>query len=299
MSILYAGSTESCNDKSKFIDLLTTNEIIKIINQEDQFVAQAVANESEKIVYVVDEITQRIRLGGRLFYIGAGTSGRLGVLDASECPPTFSVEHDLIIGIIAGGDKALRHAIEGAEDSENDGHKDLTNYLINENDSVIGISASGNTPYVLGALHYAKRKGAFTIGLCNNQVNKFSSIAHMVIIPIVGPEIITGSTRMKAGTAQKLVLNTISTAVMIKLGKVYGNLMVDLKVSNAKLLRRAISIVRQVCQINDADSLALLERCQFSPKVAIVCYLGDYTPEQAKVKLDQFSGNIREALKFG
>lgn len=296
MNMLFSGSTESSNDNSHSIDMLSTDEIIQIINQEDHFVAQAVAKELEKIVIVVDEITPRILDGGRLFYIGAGTSGRLGVLDASECPPTFSVEQDLVVGIIAGGDKALRYAIEGAEDSESDGQEDLSKYAINEKDSVIGISASGNTPYVLGALHYAKSMGALVIGLCNNLENKFSSVAPMVIMPVVGPEIITGSTRMKAGSAQKMVLNAISTAVMIKLGKVYGNLMVDLKVSNAKLLRRAISMVMQVCQIDEAQSLALLKQCEFSPKVAIVAHLRCCTPAQAKFMIDKHSGNIRNAL---
>jgi len=221
----------------------TTEEIVASINKEDATVAMAVANASEHIVQLIDAVYGNMREGGRLFYIGSGTSGRLGILDASECPPTYGVPHDWVIGIIAGGDGAIRKAVEFAEDDTNQAWKDLKEYAIDENDFVIGITASGKTPYVMGGLEMCREHGVLTGSIVCNSNSPVSSLSDFPIEVIVGPEVVTGSTRMKSGTAQKMVLNMISSTVMIKLGRVKGNKMVDMQLSNDKLVDRGTRMI--------------------------------------------------------
>ena len=225
------------------LEQMSTLELIENINKEDKTVAFAVEKEKLKIEKLVDVIVDKMKIGGRLFYMGAGTSGRLGVVDASECPPTFGVDHGLVVGLIAGGDKAIRSAVEFAEDSVNQGWKDLKENNINENDVVIGIAASGTTPYVIGALEECKKNNILTGSITCNPKSPIDLLADFSVCPEVGPEFVTGSTRMKSGTAQKLVLNCISTTVMIKLGKVIGNKMVDMQLSNDKLVDRGTKMV--------------------------------------------------------
>ncbi len=240
------------------LELKTTKELLVGINNEDQTVAIAVAQELEQIGKLVDATVERMQKGGRLFYMGAGTSGRLGIVDASECPPTFGVPHGMVIGIIAGGDKAIRKAVEFAEDDKQQGWKDLLEFDINENDVVVGIAASGTTPYVLGALETAKSKGIITGGISCNPDSPLSKLADIAITPVVGPEFVTGSTRMKSGTAQKLVLNMLSTAVMIRLGRVKGNKMVDMQLSNEKLVDRGTRMVMDETGLDEKTANELL-----------------------------------------
>ena len=234
--------TESAS-RHNHLEKMSTRELLENINKEDQTVALAVENEIPIIEDFVNACLERMQKGGRLFYLGAGTSGRLGIVDASECPPTFGVPQGLVIGIIAGGDQAIRKAVEFAEDDREQGWKDLLEYEINENDTVVGIAASGSTPYVLGALETAKSKGILTAGISCNPGSPLSLLADYGITPEVGPEFVTGSTRMKSGTAQKLVLNMISTSLMIKLGRVKGNKMVDMQLSNNKLVDRGVKMI--------------------------------------------------------
>ena len=238
------------NSNHNNLENKSTIEILNNINYEDQKVAVAVKAEIESIQSLVDDVAERMKNGGRLFYIGAGTSGRLGILDASECPPTFGVADDLVNGIIAGGDSAIRKAVEYAEDDIYKGWKDLKSYNINENDSVIGIAASGTTPYVIGTLDICNKNHILTGGITCNPGSPLDNIAKHAIVPIVGPEFITGSTRMKSGTAQKLILNMISTSLMVKLGKVKGNKMIDMQLSNNKLISRAEKMVMEELNIN-------------------------------------------------
>ena len=238
------------NSNHNNLENKSTIEILNNINYEDQKVAVAVKAEIESIQSLVDDVAERMKNGGRLFYIGAGTSGRLGILDASECPPTFGVADDLVNGIIAGGDSAIRKAVEYAEDDIYKGWEDLKSYNINENDSVIGIAASGTTPYVIGTLDICNKNHILTGGITCNPGSPLDNIAKHAIVPIVGPEFITGSTRMKAGTAQKLILNMISTSLMVKLGKVKGNKMIDMQLSNNKLISRAEKMVMEELNIN-------------------------------------------------
>lgn len=241
------------------LDQMSVNEILEGINQEDQKVAIAVQKSIPQISALVEEIIPRMQKGGRLFYIGAGTSGRLGVVDASECPPTFGVDHNMVIGIIAGGDTAIRKAVEFAEDNQNGGFKDLEQYNINDLDTVIGIAASGTTPYVVGALKKCNEEGILTGGISNNPNSPVSQTAKFPIEIIVGPEFVTGSTRMKSGTSQKLVLNMISTSIMIQLGRVKGNRMVDMQLSNNKLVDRGTLMVQKALNIEyqEAENLLL------------------------------------------
>jgi N-acetylmuramic acid 6-phosphate etherase len=247
---------ESLHDN---LDQMSVNELLQGINQEDQKVANAVQQVIPQIEALVQEVIPRMRKGGRLFYLGAGTSGRLGVVDASECPPTFGVDHDMVIGIIAGGDSAIREAVEFAEDNETGGFKDLEQYNINVLDTVIGIAASGTTPYVVGALKKCNSEGILTSGITNNPNAPISEVAQFPIEVIVGPEFVTGSTRMKSGTSQKLVLNMISTTIMIQLGRVKGNRMVDMQLSNNKLVNRGTLMVQKALNIDylKAESLLL------------------------------------------
>ena len=250
--------TESESNHSN-LEKASTLELLTGINKEDQTVALAVEKEIAQIEKLVDAVVERMQKGGRLFYLGAGTSGRLGIVDASECPPTFGVPQGIVVGLIAGGDSAIRKAVEFAEDDKEQGWKDLLEFDINANDTVVGIAASGTTPYVLGALETAKSKGILTGGISCNPGSPLTLLADVAITPVVGPEFVTGSTRMKSGTAQKLVLNMLSTAVMIKLGKVRGNRMVDMQLSNEKLVDRGTKMIMEATGLDYETSAKLLE----------------------------------------
>jgi N-acetylmuramic acid 6-phosphate etherase len=287
--------TESRNPASEHIDQLSTLDMLRIINEEDAKVATAVAVELPHIAKAVDAIAARFEQGGRLFYIGAGTSGRLGVLDASECPPTFSVPPTLVQGLMAGGDEALRKSSEATEDLPEQGAADLAAAGFTQQDALVGIAASGRTPYVIGAMQHAKSLGALTISLTCVPGSQMAAIADIAIAPVTGPEILTGSTRLKAGTATKLVLNMLSTGVMIKTGAVYGNLMVNVQPTNAKLVDRAQRIIAAATGADQPTAAKLLEQSG-SVKVAIIMHKLSLTPEAAKAKLAAAKGRLAEAL---
>ena len=289
--------TEQTHPASAHLDSLPTNKILGVMNYADQEVPDAVGRELGRIAQAVDAITAAIEAGGRLFYIGAGTSGRLGVLDASECPPTFNVPPELVQGIIAGGDSALRRSSESAEDDPSSGARDLLAAGFRKGDAVVGIAASGRTPYVLGAVQKARELGGITCGVACTPNAELSSLVEFPMEPCPGPEILTGSTRLRAGTATKLVLNMISTAVMIKLGHVYGNLMVNVQPSNQKLERRAVEIIRQTTGVSAERAAELLEQSGRSVRTAIVMEKKNMTRDQAERQLAQSKGRIREALK--
>ncbi len=289
-------STEGRNERTTNIDKEDSFGIIKLINDEDKTVAIAVEKALLSIAKVVDASYETLKNKGRIFYIGAGTSGRLGVLDASEMPPTFNVSNDMIIGIIAGGELALRNPIEGAEDSETEAENDLKKYNFNENDMLIGIAASGRTPYVIGGLEYANDINAKTASISTSSNSKIGKIAKLAIEAVVGPETITGSTRMKSGTAQKMVLNMISTGTMIKLGKVYENWMIDVKASNDKLVERAIQMVINITNESRDIVISRLEECDFSPKLAVVMIKKGITKEEAIFIIEENNGKIGEIL---
>lgn len=265
-------TTEKRNERSNDIDKLSTLEIVELINSEDKLVADAVAVQCKEIAAAVNIIVERMQRRGRLFYVGAGTSGRLGVLDASECPPTFGTDPSLVQGIIAGGNGALVRSVEGAEDHPEGGANEIDKNQIQAADIVVGIAACGVTPFVRGALARARKLNAATIFFTCAPESVNNVVADIIINPVVGPEVITGSTRMKAGTATKLVLNILTTASMIRLGKVYGNLMVDLKATNAKLLDRTIRIVMELTDLCREEAEALLERARGELKNAVVMY---------------------------
>lgn len=290
--------TEKSNEKTKNIDKKSTMEILRIMNEEDKKVAYAVEKELPSIEKAVEKIVASFQSGGRLIYIGAGTSGRLGILDASECPPTFSTDKDQVIGIIAGGYGAIIDAMEGAEDNIEAGKTDLKSVNLTKTDTVVGITASGNTPYVLGAIEYANSRGATTIGLSCNKNSKLPKLAKIPITPIVGPEVITGSTRLKAGTAQKMVLNMLTTASMIGIGKVYGNLMVDLNPSNEKLIDRSKRIIMEATGIDEEKAERYLELSGNSPKIAIVMIETNCNYEEAIYLLDKFDGSIYKSIRY-
>jgi N-acetylmuramic acid 6-phosphate etherase len=292
-------STERRNPNTADIDTLSTAEMLQRINAEDAGVADAVAGQIDHIARAVDGIVARIQKGGRLIYIGAGTSGRLGVLDASECPPTYSAPPELVVGLIAGGDHALRHPVEHVEDQPEAGARALKDLDVSAKDTVVGIAASGRTPFVLGAMEHAQDVGALTVGISNSKDSKLSAAVDIPIEVVTGPEVITGSTRMKAGTAQKLVLNMLSTATMIRLGKTYGNLMVDVQPSNAKLRVRAIGIVRDAAGISEEDARVALEHAGGDVKAAIVSSLLGISPDEARSRLQAASGRVRSALEGG
>lgn len=279
------------------LDIMSSFEIVKAMNDEDRNVPSAIEKALDRIASAVDEIVKTFKNGGRLFYIGAGTSGRLGVLDASECPPTFGVNHDMVIGIIAGGDSALRNPIEGAEDSFELCQKDLENYQFSENDILCGIAASGRTPYVIGGLRYARSIGAKTIAVACNIDSEIGREADIAIEVTPGPEVLTGSTRLKAGTCQKLILNMLTTASMVRMGKAYQNLMVDVVQSNEKLVSRARKIVMEAtgCDMNTAVST--LEKAGGSCKLAIVMILTDSSEEEAAKLLEKAQGHVRDTLE--
>lgn len=288
--------TEQANPNSRNIDQLSTIDILTTINNEDQRVALAVREVLPQISEAVDAVYTRMKRGGRLIYTGAGTSGRLGILDAAECVPTFGTPPELVVGVMAGGPEAVFHGIEGAEDKPENGRADLEALSLTEADAVVGIAASGTTPYVLGALAYARDLGALTIGIACNAPAPVLEAAQIKIGVLVGPEVITGSTRMKAGTAQKLILNMISTAVMVRLGKVYGNLMVDMQIANDKLARRARGIVQQVTGVSAEQADALLKEADGHAKVAIVMQRRGVDADTARALLAEAEGQIRQII---
>lgn len=289
--------TEKRNPNSFGIDCKSTEEIVKIFHNEDRKALEAVERESDSIGEAIELVVDAFKRGGRLFYIGSGTSGRLGVLDASECPPTFSTDPELVQGIIAGGDTALRRSIEGAEDYPENGANDLVKAGVTEKDVVMGISTSGQTPYVLGALEKADELGAKTIFFsCNPPAKEIVELVDLCITPIVGPEIIAGSTRMKAGTATKLVLNTITTSSMIKIGKVYNNLMVDLQTWNVKLVARAKRIIAEITGVDHDTAGEYLEKAEGDAKVAIVMADKRICREKALERLESNDGFLRKIL---
>ena len=288
--------TEERNPLTTDIDTLPTFEMLTLINAEDQKVALAVRDELPHIAAAVDAITTRMQRGGRLVYIGAGTSGRLGVLDASECPPTFGTLPELVVGLIAGGPAALTEAVEGAEDDRKGGAEEIAELDLNANDCVVGIAASGRTPYAIGGLEEAKRRGALTVSLACNRPSPLEELAEIGIAPIVGAEVISGSTRLKAGTAQKMVLNMLSTAVMIRLGKTYSNLMVDVQATNLKLRQRALRIVASATGLGLEQAGELLQACEGEVKTAIVAELAGISPEMARERLRATGGYVRRAI---
>ncbi len=289
--------TEQRNEASAQIDLMSTEDMVRLINQEDHHCAEAVARVLPEIARSVDLITEQLRRGGRLFYAGAGTSGRLGVLDAAECPPTYGVSPDLVVGLIAGGDSAFLKAVEGAEDSRELGRQDLIDHHFCEKDALVGIAASGRTPYVIGAMDYAREIGAPVMALTCCRGSEMSRHADVTMAPVPGPEVITGSSRMKSGTCQKLVLNMLSTCVMVKMGKVYGNLMVDVQATNEKLVNRAIRIVSTAAGVPESQAEAALKKCGFSCKTAIVMLLLGTEAAEAERMLSESEGRIALTLK--
>lgn len=286
--------TEYRNENTKDIDIISTIEMVKKMNDEDKIVALAVEEELENIASAIDLIAKQFLKGGRLFYFGAGTSGRLGVLDASECPPTFSVDSEMVQGIIAGGDTAFKNAVEGAEDDFEQGIKDAQ--VLQKDDVAVVISASGNPKYLLGVLEQAEKVGTKTIGVTCNSEGRVAEDAGIVICPEVGPEVITGSSRLKAGTAQKMILNMLSTGAMIKIGKTYENFMIDLKASNEKLKDRAIKIVSQIAEVNQAEALAMLMKSSWEIKVAIVAIKLNMDVPKARLELKRHSGVLRKVF---
>ncbi|MBI1280823.1 MAG: N-acetylmuramic acid 6-phosphate etherase [Anaerolineaceae bacterium] len=288
--------TEQPNPSSEQIDMLSPLEIVQIINREDQMVAKAVEAALPQIAQAVEAITSRIEQGGRLIYIGAGTSGRLAVLDAAECVPTYSVPPDLVQAIMAGGERALVHSVEGAEDDRALARRNLEALPLTSRDTLVGIAASGTTPYVLEAVTYARELGAVTVGIACNIPAPLLDAVDIPIGVVSGPEVIAGSTRMKAGTAQKLILNMLSTATMIRLGKVYGNLMVDVSVSNDKLLRRAQGLVAKITGVEADRAAELLNQARNEVKTAIVMERKQVDPAKARELLAQANGHLRRVI---
>jgi N-acetylmuramic acid 6-phosphate etherase len=287
--------TETRHPDTAKIDQLSTLEMLEVINAADRSVADAVHTELPRIAQAVDGIAERMEKGGRLFYTGAGTSGRLAVLDASECPPTFNVDPGLVVGLIAGGDYALRHSIEGAEDDPLQGEEDLKKHGLAAGDTLVGIAASGRTPYVLGGMAYANQLGALTVGLSCVPGSDVERRAKIAITPAVGPEVITGSTRLRAGTATKLVLNMLSTGAMIRTGMVYGNLMVNVQPTNEKLKDRAIRIIAAATGVDEDKAATLLTQAG-TVRVAIVMQKLSISREQATQRLEAAQGRLRAVL---
>ncbi len=290
-------TTESRNDATMHLDEMTIKEILETMNDEDQKVPQEIRKSIPNLTKVIEITTQQFRAGGRIIYMGAGTSGRLGVLDAAECVPTFNTSSDEVIGLIAGGQKAMTMAVEGAEDSAPLAAEDLQHIHLNEKDVVIGIAASGHTPYVIGGLQYANDVGAHTISIACNTDAKISKVANTSIEVNVGPEILTGSTRLKSGTAQKLILNMISTVTMVGVGKVYDNLMVDVKATNQKLIDRSIRIIQDICDISQQQSQQLYKSADQNLKIAIVMHMCDISKVEATKRLEDNNHIIKQAIK--
>lgn len=286
--------TEYRNENTKDIDLLSTIDVVRKMNEEDQIVAKVVGDVASDIATAIDMIAKAFLKGGRLFYFGAGTSGRLGILDASECPPTFSVDPSMVQGRIAGGEKALLSAVEGAEDNFEAGQKDAE--ILTGKDVCVVISASGNPKYLLGVLDKADAIGCATIGITCNSKGRIAQEAGHIICTEVGPEVIAGSSRLKAGTAQKMVLNMLSTGSMIKIGKTYENFMIDLKAVNEKLKDRAIRIVSQIAQVSNSDALAALLKCNWEIKTAIIMIKMDLDAESSRKELKKYGGVLRKLI---
>lgn len=289
-------NTEQQNPKTMNIDLMSTEEIITVINQEDTLVPNVLARQVPNISEVVDKIVAAFKQGGRLIYVGAGTSGRLGIIDASECPPTYGTDPGMVVGIIAGGKEAMTEAIEGVEDDKQQGKTDMEEISLSAKDVVVGIAASGRTPYTIGALEYAKQLGAVTVSVVCSKDSEMEQVSDYTIAAVVGPEVITGSTRMKAGTAQKLILNMLSTASMIKMGKVYGNLMVDVQMTNEKLHNRAVNIVKMATGASDEEARAAIKDQNYHTKAAILQIITGLKGFEAKTLLDKHDGYLREAI---
>jgi N-acetylmuramic acid 6-phosphate etherase len=289
--------TESRNPRSEAIDTLSPSEIVRLMNAEDARVVEAVAAESSAIATAIEWAADRLRRGGRIIYVGAGTSGRLGVLDAAECPPTFSTPPEMVVGLIAGGSGALTRAIEGAEDDPDRGAADLEAINVGPDDMVVGIATSGRTPYVLGAVAAAKRRGAATVGIACNRPSLLGEAVDLDIAPLVGPEVIAGSTRLKAGTATKMILNMISTGAMVGIGKTLGNRMVDMKSSNEKLRIRARRMLRELAGVDDETARETLSRCGGRLKPALVVAMAGVGPDEAEALLQAHGGQVRAAVE--
>ena len=290
-------ATEMVNPETQNIDRCSTLEMVELVNRQDALVAGAVAAQKAEIAQAVDLISGCRARGGRLIYLGAGTSGRLGVLDASECLPTFGVDPEMVQGHIAGGDIALRHPVEGCEDDEEAGIRLVDQLEVGPDDAVVGITASGRTPYVLAGLRRARERGGVPIGLCTNPHSRLEEVCQVTIAPLVGPEAISGSTRMKSGTAQKMVLNMLSTCAMVKLGKVYGNLMVDLRASNHKLVDRAQRLIIHATGVDRDRAKALLEEAGGHVKLAILLEKSGLEAAKAKALLDRHGGHLAQAIE--
>lgn len=289
-------TTEAILPESQSLDEMSSLEIVELMNREDAKVAAAVALQKTSIAAAIDCITERFRRGGRLIYMGAGTSGRLGVLDASECPPTFSTPPELVRGLIAGGYQALTTAVEGAEDHADAGAEDLRHAKLSEHDVVMGIATSGRTPYVLGGLRYARSLGCATIGFACNSDSDIGREADIAIEVVVGPEILSGSTRLKSGTATKMVLNMLTTGAMIQLGKTFGNMMVDLRATNIKLKARACRLVKMICQVDDSQANQALQLADGETKTAIVMLRCGLDAPAARQRLQSTEGRLKRAL---
>lgn len=287
--------TEYRNENTKDIDILSTIDMVRKMNEEDKLVALAVEDATPEIAKAIDLIAKQFLKGGRLFYFGAGTSGRLGILDASECPPTFSVSPDMVQGIIAGGDKAIRTSVEGAEDNFEQGREDAK--VLTDKDVAVVISASGNPKYLLGVLDYAEQIGAKTIGITCNSQGIIAEEAGLVICAEVGPEVIAGSSRLKAGTAQKMILNMLTTGSMIKIGKTYENFMIDLQAVNEKLKDRAIRIVAQIAGVSHSEALASLLKTNWEIKTSIISIKMGIDADEAREELRRHGGVLRKILK--
>lgn len=297
MENFFESKTESRNSNSVNLDTMSPLEIVRLMNEEDKSIAYCVENSLEEIARLIEEVTKAFKSSGRLIYIGAGTSGRLGVLDASECPPTFSVDYEKVVGLIAGGNSAMFKAVENSEDSELEVVDDLKDIGLNKNDILVGITASGRTPYVISGINYAKSLGIKTGSISCNSNSKVSKISDFPIEVEVGPEVLTGSTRLKAGTATKMVLNMITTASMVLVGKTYKNYMVDLKASNKKLKLRAENIVMDVTGVKREEAEKALKDCDWDVKLSIYSILTGKDLDQAKEGLDKSKGYLRKALE--
>lgn len=290
-------TTEQRNPKTEHIDRVSTQEIVRMLHDEDSLVIKAVEKILPEVAAAIDTISSHLKDGGRLFYVGAGTSGRLGILDAAECPPTFGVSPQLVQGIIAGGPEAVFRAKEGVEDSLAQGESDLREKSLCRRDAVVGLAASGRTPYVIGALQYASSVGAATIAIACNENAPMNRLAEIAILPVVGPEAIAGSTRLKAGTAQKLVLNMLSTGTMISLGKVYKNLMIDVKATNIKLKERAERIVMEATSVSREQSRHLLSQTSYDVKTAILMAICHCSASEAAMRLEASKGHVANAIR--
>ena len=289
--------TEARNPRSEAIDALSAREIVALMNEEDAAMLAAVRAESDAVATAIEWAADRFQRGGRLIYVGAGTSGRLGVLDASECPPTFSTPPEMVVGLIAGGPSALTRAVEGAEDDPDRGAADVSGQDVGTRDLVVGIATSGRTPYVIGAVREARARGASTIGLVCNRPSVLDAEVDLVIAPLVGPEVIAGSTRLKAGSATKLILNMITTGAMIRIGKTLGNRMIDLAPTNEKLRIRARRMLRELADVDDDRAQAVLDACDGRLKPALVMALAGVSPGEAKALLEEHGGQVRSAVK--